>query len=268
MEIINQKERTINHLKNENQQLLNYITDIEKVANIHCQYKGKHLSSSQNKSRTLKTFMSRAETALWFSKNFGLDIESILIKESDTGKKHTVTFEAVTKETQDSTANSVRDVMKEHILDYIKENPNFDPAKENIPIKIGGDGARMTGNSSFILLFFSILQTGQEVMSGKGNCTIAFVNGNEEYSNLKESFGKIFHEINEMISEGTIDTGRQEIKTEFFLGGDYKYILLMLGLNSATANYACAWCKVYKLDRWKIDHDFKYFNIPPMARTL
>lgn len=348
LEVINQKERTINHLQNENQQLLNYITDIEKVANIHCQYKGKHLSSSQNKSRTLKTFMSRAETALWFSKNFGLDIESMLIKESDTGKKHTVTFEAVTKETQDSTANSepseksnrynnlteehkkqieeilfvldkfcvgdafyhqftmmtnglpksyliqqcrsdlnklccidplpgkltgskvhsVRDVMKEHILDYIKENPNFDPAKENIQIKISGDGARMTRNSSFILLSFSILQTGQEVMSAKGNRTIAVVNGKEEYSNLKESFGEIFHEINEMISEGMIDTGRQEIKTEFFLGGDYKYILLMLGLNSAAANYSCAWCKVYKLDRWKMDHDFKYFNMPPMARTL
>jgi hypothetical protein len=35
-----------------------------------------------------------------------------------------------------SKVHSLRDVIKDHILDYIKENPNFDPAKENIQIKI------------------------------------------------------------------------------------------------------------------------------------
>ena len=61
----------------------------------------------------------------------------------------------------------------------------------------------MTQNASFILLSFSILKTGQEVMSAKGNGTIAVVNEKEEYSTLKESFGEIFSEINGMISEGT-----------------------------------------------------------------
>ncbi|CAB4000116.1 Hypothetical predicted protein [Paramuricea clavata] len=104
-------------------------------------------ASSQNKGRTLKTFISRAESALWFSKHFGLDVDSMLVKESDTGKKHTV-LEAGTKETQDPTANSepgklpgskvhsLRDVIKDHV-----------------------------------------------------------VNGKEEYSTLKESFGEIFSEI-------------------------------------------------------------------------
>ena len=56
-------------------------------------------------------------------------------------------------------------------------------------------------------------------MSAKGNRAIAVVNGKEEYSTLKESFWEIFSEINGMISEGTTNTGTQEIKTEFFLGG-------------------------------------------------
>ncbi|CAH3035392.1 unnamed protein product, partial [Pocillopora meandrina] len=43
----------------------------------------------------------------------------------------------------------------------------------------------------------------------------------------------------------------QEVKTEFYLGDDYKFILLMLGLKGATFNYACA-----------------YYNTPPSARTL
>ena len=42
----------------------------------------------------------------------------------------------------------------------------------------------------------------------------------------------------------------------------------MLGLNGATANYACAWCKIQKDDRWKTDQHFSYFNSKPLSRSL
>ena len=42
----------------------------------------------------------------------------------------------------------------------------------------------------------------------------------------------------------------------------------MLGLNGATANYACAWCKIQKDDRWKTDQHFSYFNSKPLSRYL
>ena len=58
------------------------------------------------------------------------------------------------------------------------------------------------------------------------------------------------------------------MQTEYFLRVDYKYILIMLGLNSATGNYSCAWCTIHKDDRWKMDHEFNYFNSPPLTRTL
>lgn len=38
----------------------------------------------------------------------------------------------------------------------------------------------------------------------------------------------------------------QEVKTEFYLGGNYKFNLKMLRLKGATSNYACAWCKIHK----------------------
>ena len=49
----------------------------------------------------------------------------------------------------------------------------------------------------------------------------------------------------------------QKVKTELFPGGDYKLILLMLGLKGATSNYACAWCKIHKTDCWKINNDYQ-----------
>ena len=71
-----------------------------------------------------------------------------------------------------------------------------------------------------------------------------------------------------MIAEATLTVNDKELETEFFLGGDYKYILIMLGLNGATGNYACAWCKIHKDDRWKMDKHFNDFNSQPIARTL
>ena len=39
----------------------------------------------------------------------------------------------------------------------------------------------------------------------------------------------------------------KEIAVELFLGGDYKYLLMAMGISGATSDYACLWCKVHKL---------------------
>jgi len=36
----------------------------------------------------LKTFITRAQAALWFAKNFGQEVKSVAIKEIRTGSKH------------------------------------------------------------------------------------------------------------------------------------------------------------------------------------
>lgn len=55
---------------------------------------------------------------------------------------------------------------------------------------------------------------------------------------------------------------------EFFLGGDYKFLLTIMGMKCASANYSCIWCKVHKDDRWKMDFDLKKYNSEPLKRTL
>ena len=82
-------------------------------------------------------------------------------------------------------------------------------------------------------------------MSAKENRTIGIVNGTEGYQTIKVSFGSLFKEINSLIDSGKLTVDSQDLNAEFYLGGDYKFILLMLGLKlGATSNYACAWCKV------------------------
>lgn len=126
----------------------------------------------------------------------------------------------------------------------------------------------MTKKTNYVLLSCALLQKEEEVMSAKGNHTIAVVNGSEKYETLQESFETAFSEINSLIKKGTITVDGEEVKLEFFLGGNYKFLLTLMGLKGATSLYACLWCKIHKDKRWETDKEFHYFNSPPMMRKL
>ena len=78
--------------------------------------------------------------------------------------------------------------------------------------------------------------------------------GKEDYSALKNCFKDVFSDINEMVREKTLDVGGKVVNLEFFLGGDYKFILLITGLSGATSNHACASYKIHKNDRWNMTY--------------
>ena len=83
---INSMGKEICDLQNTNNQLQEYIKCLEKDEGFA--YNGKHISETKNKPHTLKAFLTRAETALWFSQAFGLHVESLRVKEADTGKTY------------------------------------------------------------------------------------------------------------------------------------------------------------------------------------
>ena len=163
---------------------------------------------------------------------------------------------------------SFTEMLKTRIQEFVKLHNEVDWSKEKIQIKISGDGAKMTRNSSFILLSFSLLQSRKDVMSASGNHTFAIIKGSENYETLKDSFSIIFEEINNLIEVSEITINNTKFGLEFFLGGDYKFLLIMLGMKGATSNYACLWCKIHKEHRWQMDKDLDYYNSHPLQRTL
>lgn len=106
----------------------------------------------------------------------------------------------------------------------------------------------MTTNSSFILLSIALLQAGDDVMPANGNHTIAVVEGKEDYQTLQASFADVLQAIRILRNEKQIVVDGKAIDVEFFLRGDFKFILLLIGLKGATSHYACIWCKVHKDD--------------------
>ena len=325
---IQERDHIISDLKSRNQELMSYIETLENSANLL--NKGKDISEVKKKSRTLNTFLSRAKTALWFSRSFGLELKSLTLNEAKTGASHTVMVTG-----QESTASSLSeeekanvekvlflldkfcvgdsfyheltmvmdglpksylvkqrrdqlndichitstpgeaegaqmsftDLLKQRLKDFVVSHPGVNHG-ETVQVKISGDGARMTRNSSYIIMSFALLQLGDDVMAAKGNHTIAVVKGKEDYNTLQKCFGDVFRDINTVISEKKIEVNGTTINLEFFLGGDYKFILLMMGLRGATSHYACAWCKIHKSERWNMNYNLEHYNSPGLMRTL
>lgn len=76
--------------------------------------------------------------------------------------------------------------------DLINQNPEFDFENERVKVKISGDGARMTLNTSFIILSFALLQNYSDLMSARGKLYNCHSEGSEKYEILRESFADFF----------------------------------------------------------------------------
>ena len=74
---------------------------------------------------------------------------------------------------------------------------------------------------------------------------------------------------NNVIRNGKLQVNDKEIPVEVFLGGgDYKFLLMAMGLTGATSDYACLWCKLHKLQRWDMSKPLEYYNEGDLKRTL
>ena len=61
-----EKDKVIADLQNNNKELEEYVDNLAKAVGISS-YVSKPVSEAKNKNRTLKTFLSKANMALWFS---------------------------------------------------------------------------------------------------------------------------------------------------------------------------------------------------------
>jgi glutaredoxin len=141
-------------------------------------------------------------------------------------------------------------------------------------IKLSADGAKVSRCSNFIVFSIALLNTGQDVMSSDGQHTLAIVDSPENFVSLKESFAEILSDINALLKRGEnghipyISQAGQEFKLEFFLRGDMKFLLMVLGLNSANTNFSCLYCKIDKKMRHDMSKPESYYSSEKMIRSV
>ena len=118
-----------------------------------------------------------------------------------------------------------------------------------VQLKLAADGAKVSRISSFLVLSLAVLKDGDAVMSSTRQHTLAIVSSDEKYFTIKECFCTIFFQINNLLwqSNGNIvyeTKSKKKFRLEIFLGGDMKFLLTVLGMNAANANFACLYCKI------------------------
>ncbi|XP_068757380.1 uncharacterized protein [Montipora capricornis] len=127
----------------------------------------------------------------------------------------------------------------------------------------------MTRLTNYVILSYCILTETEDTLSAKGTNTIAVMSGSECYDSLKTGFKECWDEINQVIDDGQLEISPgHNIPIEVFLGGDYKFLLLVSGRSAANSNYACLWCKIHKDRRWDMSVPYDTYSKPPMSLTL
>lgn len=113
-------------------------------------------------------------------------------------------------------------------------------------------------NNYYILLSCPLLQEKDEVMAAKVDQISAVVNGSEKYETLQVSLKDVFREDNSFTELGFTTVDKQNVDLEFLLGGDYKFLLTVMGLRGATSLNACLWCIIHNDKRWETDKLVRY----------
>ena len=87
---------------------------------------------------------------------------------------------------------------------------------------------------------FTLLEEGTKARSVAGNHTIAIMKVSESYDELISGLKDVCQEARDL---EVITVNQRVYKIKFFLGGDWKFLATVSGLESANAEYACIWCK-------------------------
>ena len=99
----------------------------------------------------------------------------------------------------------------------------------------------------------------------RGNYCLAIVKVKEDYENIKASLEDISREME--VSRDGLEVDGVLFKIKCYLGGDYKFLLVVCGTGAATSDYACVWCLCPKKERGDLDKTWS-MNDSSHGRTV
>ena len=132
-------------------------------------------------------------------------------------------------------------------------------------IKLTGDGTQIARGLTVVNIAFTILEEGQRACSASGNHSIAIMKISENYDDLVAGLKDICDEARDL---EVITLNGNTYTIEFYLGGDWKFLAMVCGLDSATSQYACIWCKCPKQQRYDMTMTWSLTDPVKGARTI
>ena len=100
--------------------------------------------------------------------------------------------------------------------------------------------------SAQTLCTFTLLEEGPHAYSCVGNHTLAMFKEEEKYEPSRDALEDIRKEV-EQLQTITVDGKTYDIT--YYLVGDWKFLAMVTGIDSASSEYACIWCKCPSWER-------------------
>ena len=148
---------------------------------------------------------------------------------------------------------SLKDRLKIRISNLIKTScdPNSPFMQEKlIRVKLSGDGTKIGKRLHVIAFTFTLLD---EHQATSANHILAVFKQPESYEYLKLALADIIDEV-EHLKE--IEVEGLTFSIAYYLGGDWKFLALVTGIDSASSDHACIWCKCKKDERCDIQREW------------
>ena len=132
-----------------------------------------------------------------------------------------------------------------------------------VRVKLSGDGTRIGKRLHVVAFTFTLLDENQAT-SAAGNHILAIFKQPESYECLKLALTDIIHEV-EHLKEIQVES--ITFKITYYLGGDWKFLAIVTGIDSASSDHACIWCKCKKDERCDIQRGWSLCDKNKGART-
>lgn len=97
--------------------------------------------------------------------------------------------------------------------------------------------------------------------------TIAIVQCDEDYINLKETHKPLFDQLADLSKSKQFKIGDKIFEIDLFVGGDMTFLQILLGLGGSTGDFACPWCKVHKNDRYDMSKEWNFYHSSEFFRS-
>ena len=137
--------------------------------------------------------------------------------------------------------------------------------EQKIRVKLSGDGTNIGKRLHVINFTFTLLDEGSKAYSSDGNHVIAILKDEENYDSLQRELADVRNEVEQLTS---IEVEGITYDLEYYLGGDWKFLAIVMGIDSAKSDYACIWCKCSKEDRSNMDKTWSITDTTHGARTI
>ena len=146
-----------------------------------------------------------------------------------------------------------------------KAEENGKEISNNIRIKLTGDGTRIARGFSVVNIAFTMLKEGAIAHSAMGNHVVAILKVSESYEELLAGLEDICEEAKDL---SVITINGKVYNIVLYLGGDWKFLATVCGIESATSEYACIWCKCPKGKRSDMALEWSITDSTKGARSI